>query len=146
MNLSINYALIDMAAKPPERATYGSSGFDLRCINEWTVAPSEVVMVRTGVVIELPEGHEGQLRSRSGIAGKGIILLNGIGTIDSDYRGELMFKFKNISDKTHSFNKGDRIGQLIIMEVPRFILKEVKFADIEDTIRGAGGFGSTGLQ
>ncbi len=128
----------------PTYATSGSAGADLRaCLDHAvTIASGERLTISTGVWLELPAGYEGQIRPRSGLAaGHGITLLNAPGTIDSDYRGEVRVIVVNLSDEPYTIRAGDRIAQLVIAPV-----RQVTFttADLTDTGRGEGGFGSTG--
>ena len=100
-------------------------------------------MVSTGLYLEIPPGHEGQVRSRSGLAAKqGVFVLNSPGTIDSDYRGEVKVILANMGQSEYSVSIGDRIAQLIIC--PIIQAKFVNNEDMSSTARGAGGFGSTG--
>ena len=130
----------------PARATDGSAGLDLRaCMDEAvTIAPRQLVRIPTGLAIALP-GREyvALIFARSGLGIQhGICLSNGVGVIDSDYRGELQVGLTNLSDTPYTVQPGDRIAQLVVMPValPRLELVE----ELEETDRGAGGFGSTG--
>jgi dUTP pyrophosphatase len=131
-------------AKLPVRKTDGAAGADLSAIDLYEIPPGGVAIIRTGISVEIPEGHEGQVRARSGLsAGKQLILLNGVGTIDSDYRGEIMVPVQNISRETQIIHAGDRIAQLVLQPVarPRYDWTE----SLSKTVRDNGGFGSTGL-
>lgn len=109
-----------------------------------TLAPGARVAVPTGLELEIPEGHEGQVRPRSGLARKhGVTLTNAPGTIDWDYRGEVVVLLVNLGQEPHTIAPGDRIAQLVIAPVTRVALQEVD-APLSDTARGAGGFGHTG--
>lgn len=130
----------------PVYETKGSAGVDLQAFIESPIVlkPMERSLVPTGLFIELPEGYEAQVRARSGLAIKhGISLVNGIGTIDSDYRGEIKVILINLGDKDFVINNGDRIAQMVFIkhEQADFELVEV----LEETQRGAGGFGHTGV-
>lgn len=130
----------------PEYETKGSAGVDLQAYLECAVVlkPMERALISTGLFIELPAGYEAQVRARSGLAIKhGISLVNGIGTIDSDYRGEIKVILINLGDKDFTINNGDRIAQMVFIkhEQANFELVE----KLEDTERGAGGFGHTGV-
>jgi dUTP pyrophosphatase len=130
----------------PAYETHGSAGMDLRAfINEPIVLqPLERKLVPTGLFIELPEGFEAQLRPRSGLAFKhGISLPNTPATIDSDYRGEIKIALINLSNQAFTIQSGDRIAQMVIARHERAELIEV--AALNDTVRGHGGFGSTGV-
>lgn len=106
--------------------------------------PGGRVLVPTGLVLEIPSGHEGQVRPRSGLALKhGVTVLNSPGTIDADYRGEVMVPLINLGRKTFHVDPGMRIAQMVIAPVARALVAEV--ASLDDTSRGAGGFGSTGV-
>jgi len=133
-------------AEQPVRATSGSSGYDLASAEdgELIIPTGAVVLVRTGLALELPPGLEGQVRSRSGLAARnGIFVLNSPGTIDSDYRGEVKVVLANFGDSPFSVFPGDRIAQLVFIEVPNVCLVAVD--EIAPTERGAGGFGSSGV-
>ena len=108
-----------------------------------TLGPLERTAVPTGIALELPAGFEGQVRPRSGLALKhGLTCLNSPGTIDADYRGEVKVILVNLSNTPFTLHRGDRIAQLVIAPVTRVAWREV--AALDDTERGAGGFGSTG--
>ena len=129
----------------PKYETSGSAGMDVRAnIDEPIVLGSlERVLVPTGLKIAIPEGYEVQVRPRSGLAIKhGITLLNTPGTIDSDYRGELKIIMVNLSKDEYTINPQERIGQLILNKVAQMELIEVE--SLDETERGAGGFGHTG--
>ncbi len=130
----------------PKYETEGSSGMDLRANVEETIVlkPMERYLVPTGISLEIPRGFEAQVRARSGLAIKhGISLVNGIGTIDSDYRGEIKVILINLGNEDFEINKGDRIAQMIFAKVEMAEVREVKV--IESSERGSGGFGHTGL-
>lgn len=110
-----------------------------------TLGPGQRAAVPTGLVLEIPEGYEGQVRPRSGLARKhGITLANAPGTIDSDYRGEVVVLLVNLGQEAHVIVPGDRIAQLIIAPVTRVDLVEAEADDLSSTDRGSGGFGHTG--
>lgn len=129
----------------PSYATAGSAGLDLRAAVEglqW-LAPGARAVIPTGLKLAIPEGWEGQVRARSGLALKqGLALVNAPGTIDSDYRGEVGVLAVNLSDRPIAIRRGDRIAQLVLSPVARATLTETH--DLESTHRGTGGFGSTG--
>ncbi len=130
----------------PSYATHGSSGMDLRAnLDEDLVIKSgEIELVPTGIFIEIPEGYEGQVRARSGLALKyGISLPNGIGTIDSDYRGELKVILINHGKEDFVIKNGDRIAQIVFIKYEKAELEIVD--SLESTDRSSGGFGSTGV-
>ena len=129
----------------PSYATIGSSGMDLRAfLNEPIELKSlERILIPTGIFIELPNGYEAQVRPRSGLAIKhGITCLNSPGTVDADYRGELKVILINLSNEIQIINDGDRIAQMVIQEVKQIEWQLVE--NINETKRGAGGFGHTG--
>lgn len=129
----------------PKYETSGSAGMDVRAnIDEPIILRSlERVLVPTGLKIAIPEGYEVQVRPRSGLAIKhGITLLNTPGTIDSDYRGELKVIMVNLSKDEYTINPQERIGQLVLNKVAQMELVEVD--SLDETERGAGGFGHTG--
>jgi dUTP pyrophosphatase len=130
----------------PKYETEGSSGMDLRANVDDTIVlkPFERYLVPTGISIEIPRGYEAQIRARSGLAIKhGISLVNGIGTIDSDYRGEIKVILINLGNENFEIKKGDRVAQMIFAKVEMAEVREVK--TIESSDRGSGGFGHTGL-
>lgn len=132
--------------KLPEYETKGSAGVDLQANVDSTVVlkPMERYLVPTGLFIEIPEGYEAQVRARSGLAIKhGISLVNGIGTIDSDYRGEIKVILINLGDKDFTINSGDRIAQMVFIKHEQADFELVE--ELNDTERGAGGFGHTGV-
>jgi len=129
----------------PAYATEGSSGLDVRANIEKaiTIKPLERVLVPTGLFIQMPNGYEAQMRPRSGLAIKnGITCLNSPGTIDADYRGELKVILINLSNEAQTIEHGDRIAQLIFAKVEKATLNLVQ--QLNDTLRGDGGFGHTG--
>jgi|TARA_R100001244_G_scaffold6593_32_gene8351 dUTP pyrophosphatase len=128
----------------PSYETAGSAGMDVRAAEEMTLAPGERGLVGTGLAFAIPAGYEIQVRPRSGLAlKKGISIPNTPGTIDSDYRGELKVILLNHGDQDFIIERGDRIAQIVVAPVQRGILVEV--ADLDETQRGSGGFGSTGV-
>ena len=135
----------------PERASIHAAGMDLRAAipdkEVWILAPHERLLVPTGLTVAIPEGYEGQIRPRSGLALKcGITVLNSPGTIDSDYRGELKVLLINHGSESFSLKRGERIAQLLVSIVAKWSWKEELSLDfLGDTERGVGGYGSTGL-
>ncbi len=131
----------------PEYATAGAAGLDLRAAVEadLILAPGARALVSTGLRLTLPEGYEGQVRPRSGLAWRyGLTLLNAPGTIDCDYRGVVKVALVNLGQAAVVVQRGDRIAQLVVAPVSRVVWTEaVKTLDAE-TGRGEGGFGSTG--
>ncbi|MCW5519982.1 dUTP diphosphatase [Aureitalea sp. L0-47] len=130
----------------PNYETIFSAGMDLRANvpEPSTLQPLERAIVKTGLFIELPAGYEAQVRPRSGLAAKkGITVLNTPGTIDADYRGEIGVILVNLSKEPFTIENGERIAQLVIAKHERAIWDEVEV--LSETERGAGGFGSTGV-
>lgn len=130
----------------PEYATEGSAGADLRAYLEEpvTLMPGERRLIPTGLFVELPLGMEAQVRARSGLSIKhGIGLVNGVGTVDSDYRGEWNVSLINWGDEPYTIHNGDRIAQVVFST---FVQAEFEPAEeIDETERGSGGFGHTGI-
>lgn len=127
----------------PEYKSKGASGFDLESIRSLWLHPKKTVIVPTGLFLELPEGYELQVRARSGFTVKNdVIVKNGIGTIDSDYRGEIGVILYNIGKRSVYIEKGERIAQGVIVPVIRGIFEHVK--KVKTTQRGVKGYGSTG--
>jgi len=135
----------DKNIKLPTYKTSGSSGMDLVANNKKkiTINPTKISMIPTGIAVAIPKNYEIQIRPRSGLAiKKGISVLNSPGTVDSDYRGEIKIILINLSKKPFVVKSGDRIAQIIICPVVKGKLKEVK--SLPKSVRGKGGFGSTG--
>jgi dUTP pyrophosphatase len=127
----------------PSYATAGSAGLDLRAAESFTLMPGAFALVPTGLSIALPENFEAQVRPRSGLAVKhGVTVLNSPGTIDADYRGEIKVPLINHGTEDFIIVRGDRIAQMVIAPVVQVTLVEVEALD--ETTRGAGGFGSSG--
>lgn len=130
----------------PCPASPGSAGCDLRAAiaGEITLAPGERALVPTGLVLEIPAGFEGQVRPRSGLAIRhGITMVNGPGTVDSDYRGEVAVPLVNLGQETFTLRRGDRIAQLLVAPVLEVAFEEVE--ELSESERADGGFGSTGV-
>ncbi|MBQ9743417.1 MAG: dUTP diphosphatase [Ruminococcus sp.] len=134
-------------AKVPFRATEGSAGMDLSaCIDQAvTIRPGELKLIPTGIAIELPSAnYVAYIFARSGLGIKhGICLSNGVGVIDSDYRGEVCVGLCNVSDKEYTIQPFERVAQLVVSPVSLMPVQEV--TELSNTDRGAGGFGSTGI-
>jgi dUTP pyrophosphatase len=127
----------------PSYATEGAAGMDLRSAEFITIKPHARALVATGIAIALPLGFEAQVRPRSGLAVKhGVTVLNAPGTIDCDYRGEIKVPLINHGDEDFVIARGDRIAQMVIAPAPQVTFKEL--SSLDDTLRGAGGFGSSG--
>ena len=144
----IQVKIINQSSNPlPGYETEGSAGMDLRAnlTQPVVLKPLERVLVPTGLFIELPGGYEAQVRPRSGLAIKhGITCLNSPGTVDADYRGEIKIILINLSGEEQTLYHGDRIAQMIISRVEQARWQQVTV--LEETKRGAGGFGHTGKQ
>ena len=144
--LKVQFVKIHPKAQLPIYATEGAAGMDLINVLEapLILKPGERAKVPTGLIMVLPEGYEGQARPRSGLAAKyGITLTNCVGTIDSDYRGEICCLMINLGNEPYTIQPGERIAQLVIapvVQVDTEIIEKIP----EETKRGAGGFGSTG--
>ena len=139
--LSDSTADIDL----PAYATEHSSGLDLRTSENVALEPGEYKLIPTGVAIEIPEGFEGQIRPRSGLALKyGIGCLNSPGTVDSDYRGEIKVLLINHGKAAVRFERGERIAQLVISSYERVEVELVE--DLAESVRSTGGFGHTGTK
>lgn len=140
--ITVRAKLMRPGAKLPYRATASASGFDLFACLDAPVALSQVPqVVGVGVAMEVPEGYDAQIRPRSGLGRKGVIAT--FGTLDADYRGELLITLYTTSPEIeHTIHDGDRIAQLVITRLVDVAFEEV--AELSDTQRGAGGHGSTG--
>ena len=128
----------------PKIATSGSAGLDLRADKWTTIEKGQQVKVATGVIAEIPNGYVGLLIPRSSLGAKGLKLVNTIGVIDSDYRGEIMAIVENTSDVPFDIDRGERFVQLVVVPCPQMNIEEVELDNLSYTERGDGGFGSTG--
>lgn len=143
----IKIKIISKSGILPSYETEGSAGADLRAYIEEpvTLMPGERRLVPTGLFVELPPGVEAQVRARSGLSVKyGIGLVNGVGTVDSDYRGEWNVPLINFSDEPYTVHNGDRIAQVVFSTYIRGDFEPAE--QIDSTERGAGGFGHTGIK
>ena len=143
--IKVQIKKLDPKAKIPEYKTEGASGVDIMALleNKITLDPGESKIIPTGLSIAIPDDLEVQIRPRSGLAAKSnVSVLNTPGTIDSDYRGEIKIILINHSNEKFDVKNGDRIAQMVLMPVLKFKFEEV--SKLDDTIRGSGGFGSTG--
>jgi dUTP pyrophosphatase len=140
----LRFRRLSEAARPPARAHDGDAGYDLYAAEATTIAPGERASVGTAVVVAIPEGHAGLVVPRSGIAARhGISLVNAPGLIDAGYRGELRVLLLNTDrDEPFRVEPGDRIAQLVLVKVEAPRLEESE--SLDETARGAGGFGSSG--
>ncbi|MCK4538758.1 MAG: dUTP diphosphatase [Candidatus Krumholzibacteria bacterium] len=145
MKVSIRYLAHHEGLPLLGRMTDGASGYDIRaaCDEDIIIEPGETILVPSGIEISIPPGYEGQVRPRSGLALKNSVgVLNSPGTIDSDYRGELGVILTNFGKEVFPVSRGDRIAQIIFVELPHVELVEMETLDA--TGRGDGGYGSTG--
>ncbi|RYG33390.1 dUTP diphosphatase [bacterium] len=136
--------VLESGASAPTYATTGAAGMDVRCLESFELLPGERKAVPTGLRFAVPDGYEIQARPRSGLAMKhGIAMVNAPGTIDSDFRGEVRVLLINLGENVVTFDKGDRIAQFVLCPVARCDWQQV--ARLEESERGEGGFGSTGV-
>lgn len=145
--MKIKFQKLHKSAILPQYQTNHAAGMDIAaCIDEpVTIAPHERVIIPTGFAIALPPGYEAQIRARSGMAAKfGIMPANGVGTIDADYRGEVGVILLNTSNEAFMVEPGMRIAQMVIAKYETIVWDEVD--ELDNTKRGAGGYGSTGKQ
>ncbi|MGL2666245.1 dUTP diphosphatase [Helicobacter pylori] len=128
----------------PEYQTEGSSGFDLHAVEEVTIKPHSVGLVKIGICLSLEVGYELQVRTRSGLAlNHQVMVLNSPGTVDNDYRGEIKVILANLSDKDFKVQVGDRIAQGVVQKT--YKAEFIECERLDETSRGRGGFGSTGV-
>ena len=141
--MTVKFRRIDPEAALPSYAHPGDAGMDVRSVEELVVEPGGRRLVRTGLVMMLPPGYEAQVRPRSGLALKnGVTVLNTPGTIDEGYRGEVGVILANFGAEPFKVEKGAKIAQIVVAPCTRAEIAET--AEVDDTARGAGGFGSTG--
>lgn len=146
MNIVLKFQKLDNSVQIPQYETVGASGMDLKAFLEENIIlqPMERKLIPTGLKMEIPIGYEAQIRPRSGLSIKnGITLINCIGTIDADYRGEIKIPLINLSQEVFTIKNGDRIAQMVIMPI---IQPQIQVVDeLTHTQRQEGGFGSTGV-
>lgn len=136
--------IVNKSSNPlPEFKTQGSAGMDICAAVAHVIEPNDFKLISTGIFLEIPQGYECQVRSRSGLANKGVSVLNSPGTIDSDYRGEIKVILINQSSASYIVSPGDRIAQLVFNKIEQPELYVVE--ELSSTERGEGGFGSTGM-
>lgn len=141
--MQIFFKALDPRALLPKYQTPGASGFDFHSIEKVVLRPGEIAMVRTGLAVGVPEGFELQIRARSGLSARsGVFLVNGIGTVDSDYRGEIKVIMSTCGPKPVTLEGGERIAQGVITRVVQAELQLTE--DLSESLRDEGGFGSTG--
>ena len=145
--MEVKILQLDKELSLPKYETDGSAGMDLYSTKNTWIIPGQISVISTGIAISLPKGYEAQIRPRSGLAAKhGITVVNAPGTIDSDYRGEIKIILTNLSRQQHQVLRGNRIAQMIINRVEQINWLPVETGlDLEQSERGSGGFGSTGL-
>jgi len=140
----VYYAKVGEGIQDPVYQYFGDAGFDLRADESLVLDAGEFTLIPTGLRFQIPQGYEMQIRSRSGLAGKyGVFVLNSPGTVDSTYRGEVCVILCNAGKHPFEINRGDRIAQAVINEVPSVNLEKVDL--LESTFRDSNGFGSTGV-
>ena len=145
ISLQIPFARLDDRAVLPTQGSAQAAGWDLYAVEETVVPKGSTVLIPTGWATAIPEGWEGQIRCRSSLGKKGMIMPNGLGTIDSDYRGELKVLATWIGDgDTFTVKAGERVAQLLFAPVPLVHLVETTMEGLDRTERGDGGFGSSG--
>jgi dUTP pyrophosphatase len=141
----VKFAKLSDEASEPNQGSQHAAGWDLRALEQTTIRKGSSTRIRTGLAVAIPHGWEGQIRSRSSLGAKGMIMPNGIGTIDADYRGELQVLATWIGEgDCITLNKGERIAQLLIAPVPTVEFVETTVEELGETERGEGGFGSSG--
>ena len=142
--MTVKFRRIDPSAELPTYAHPGDAGMDIRSIEELAIEPGARVLVHTGLAMALPPGYEAQVRPRSGLALKnGVTVLNAPGTIDEGYRGEIGVILANFGSEPFKVEKGTKIAQIVVAPCTRAEIVET--AEMDDTVRGTGGFGSSGL-
>ena len=142
--MTVKFRRIDPSAELPTYAHPGDAGMDIRSIEELTIEPGARALVHTGLVMVLPPRYEAQVRPRSGLALKnGVTVLNTPGTIDEGYRGEIGVILANFGSEPFKVEKGAKIAQMVIAPCARAEIVETD--EVDDTVRGTGGFGSSGL-
>jgi dUTP pyrophosphatase len=143
--LEVKVVKIDERAKIPTKGSVHAAGWDLYAIEDIIIPFRKSMKIRTGIKVAIPNGYEGQVRSRSSLGKKGLILPHSIGTIDADYRGELFVLMTWIGEgESYTVTAGERIAQLLICPIPEVSFTEVNQEELGITDRGTGGFGSTG--
>ncbi len=147
MKAKINFKKLDVRAYIPTYGSEFSAGADLYAVTDEDIIiePGKTVLIHTYLAMEIPEGYGGFIFARSGLASKkGLAPANKVGVIDADYRGEIMVALHNHSDAAQIISNGERIAQLVIM--PFISAEFIECENLSDTVRGEGGFGSTGTK
>lgn len=141
--LTLKIVRLDPELRMPAFAHVGDAGFDLYARETVTIAPGERTQVKTGLKMEIPAGYVGFIWDKSGVAQKGGLKTLG-GVVDSGYRGEILVGMVNLSASAFTFQKGEKVAQMCIQKVEQVVIVESIEAELSDTSRGEGGFGSTG--
>ena len=143
MQLNVKIKKLSEHSVIPKYSYIGDAGMDVTCIDR--IITKDYVEYKTGLAIKVPEGYAGFLFPRSSVSKKDLLLCNSVGILDSNYIGEICFRYKHIatSSPLNIYEIGDRVGQIIIMPIPRITFEEVD--ELSETERGIGGFGSTGI-
>ena len=140
--MELSFKKLHPDAKAPTYAHATDAGMDLYTVEDFSLEPGARKSVPTGIALAVPAGHVGLIWDKSGVSQKrGVKTLGGV--IDADYRGEVLVGLDNLGNQPQSFSKGDKIAQMIIQKVEHFELQEV--VELDETLRGGGGFGSTGV-
>lgn len=138
--MTIKFKLTHKDARPPVKATEGAAGYDLTAVEVRQISDN-VFEYDTGVILAIPKGFSGDIRARSSVSTRGLTLANGVGTVDSDYRGTVRLRFI-LQPGGKLYDVGERVGQLVIVKLAKEDLEE---GDVDETARGADGFGSTNV-
>lgn len=143
--ITVLFQRLSTTARTPAKMSKGAAGFDLSNDEQvdHILKPGEMKLFKTGVAFALPPDYEGQIRGRSGLMKNKHVIVSHTGTLDSDYRGELMISLLNVGKQDAMISPGDRIAQLVIIPIPAIYMKEAH--DLPVTERGLGAFGSTGV-
>jgi len=144
-DLRIYFKKLSNKTKTPEYSKRGDACCDLSIIEDYIIRPGDIILARTGFAIAMPEGFEAQIRPRSGLALKGLFVLNSPGTIDSSYRGEVKIILTNLGKQMISLKEGDRVAQMKFSVVFTGHFLDVGDNELDNTERGSGGFGHTGF-
>lgn len=141
--MQIKFKKLDDKAVLPQRAYPGDAGLDLVATKERIDVQDRYVEYGTSLAVELPPNHVGLIFPRSSNSKKDVLLANGVGVLDENFRGEILVRFKNLlSGGARKYNVGDKVAQLVVVELPTFEI--VESSELSDTSRGSGGFGSSG--
>ena len=144
-DLKIYFKKLNKKAKIPKYSKTGDACCDLTVIEDYVIKPGDIILARTGFVMAMSEGFEAQIRPRSGLAFKGLTIVNSPGTVDSGYRGEIKIIFTNLGKTVISIKEGDRVAQMKFAVVYTGNFLDIGDNKLEDTERGSSGFGSTGF-